>query len=133
MINTKVLMTLSSVLMAFSGLALTFLPEEIIAYFFIGDNPELAILFQVLGSLYFSFAMLNWMARANLIGGIYSRPVSIANFTHFFVGGMALLKAAWHLNTNSLWIAGVIYLVLTILFGLVVFTHPAARAVKTAF
>ena len=84
-------MTVSAGLMATSGLFLTFLPGEIIAYFLPGDNSQLYIILQVLGSLYFAFAMLNWMARANLIGGIYSRPVSIANLTHFFIGSMALL------------------------------------------
>lgn len=132
MINTKVLMTLSAGIMAILGLVLTFLPEEIIAYVLTRENAQLAIIIQVLGSLYFAFAMLNWMARANLIGGIYSRPVSIANFTHFFIGSMGLLKAAWHLNTTFFWIAGIAYFVFAVLFGLVVYTNPAARATKPA-
>lgn len=123
---------MSAGLMAVTGLVLTFLPEEVIAYFLTGDNSQFAIVFQVSGSLYFAFAMLNWMARANLIGGIYSRPVAIANLCHFFMGSMALLKSAWHLNIPLFWIAGMVYLILTILFGLVVYTHPVARPLKTA-
>jgi hypothetical protein len=38
--------------------------------------------------------MLNWMARANRIGGIYSRPVAMGNFLHFTMGALVLLGLA---------------------------------------
>jgi len=46
----------------------------------------------LLGALYVDFAMLNWMVKGSLIGNIYNRPVAVANFTHFLVGGLALAK-----------------------------------------
>jgi hypothetical protein len=121
--NTKVLMTVSACLMAVSGISLIFMPGEI----FHIVSRELAgnsLILQILGSLYFAFAMLNWMARGNLIGGIYSRPVAIANLTHFFIGGMTLLKSTGHHNSAIIWVAGLIYMMLGILFGIVVYTSP---------
>ena len=41
-------------------------------------------------ALYLGFASLNWMAKDNLIGGIYSPPVAIGIF---FAISMALLKS----------------------------------------
>ena len=52
------------------------------------------IVLQLLGGLYFGFGMLNWTAKGNLTGGIYSRPVAMGNLTHFVMGGLALLKFA---------------------------------------
>jgi hypothetical protein len=122
--NTKVLMTASAALMAVAGLAFTFLPLESLNFIIPGDFSQLLIVVQVLGALYFAFAMLNWMARGNLIGGIYSRPIAIANATHFFIGGMALFKSADQYDASLIWVAAVIYLALAILFGVVLFTHP---------
>ena len=120
--NTKALMVVSAALMAFSGLALTFMPAEILNM--MGDLAGNSLILQILGSLYFAFAMLNWMARGNLIGGIYSRPVAVANLTHFFIGGMALLKSTGHNNLPVIWVTGLIYLMLAILFGIVMYTSP---------
>ena len=81
--NTKLLMSLSAVVMGITGIILTFFPQEFVSFFKMADTN--IILLQVLGGLYFSFAMLNWAAKANLTGGIYSRPVTIGNFSHFVI------------------------------------------------
>lgn len=83
-------MTITAAILGATGIVLTFMPQEVASFL---NLPEATtILFQILGALYFGFAMLNWTAKANLIGGIYSRPVAIANFTHFLIGGLALAK-----------------------------------------
>ena len=112
-----------------AGIALTFFPQEILRLMSVEKNNYLPLILQILGALYFAFGMLNWMAKANIIGGIYSRPIAIGNASHFFIGGMALLKSAADSNVIPVWIAGFIYLVLAILFGKVLFTHPASPAV----
>ena len=127
--NTKVLMTASAALMACAGLAFTFLPQESLHVIKQGDYAELSIVVQMLGALYFAFGMLNWMARGNVIGGIYSRPIAIANATHFFIGGMALFKSA-NPGTALLWGAVAVYLTLALLFGIVLYTHPMKKSSK---
>jgi len=126
--NTRILMTFSSMLMISTGLIFTFLPQEILRLMSAGNDNHLALILQLLGALYFSFGMLNWMAKANIIGGIYSRPIAIGNASHFFIGSMALLKSASHSNEVFTWTAGFIYLVLAVLFGKVLYTHPAKQA-----
>jgi hypothetical protein len=116
-------MAASATFLGLVGIALSFLPQEVAAY--CGLPESNSILLQVSGSLYFGFAVLNWMAKGNLIGGIYSKPVAVANFAHFLVGGLALLKYSFrHTGVSYIWIPVVIYLVFAILFGYVFFFNP---------
>jgi Mg2+/citrate symporter len=112
--------------MGIAGIILTFFPREIAGFFKMDDTNTL--LLQVLGGLYFGFAMLNWAAKANLTGGIYSRPVTIGNLAHFVIVGLALLKFGTH-NTSNIyvWIAVILYLIFAILFGIVFFTSPVLK------
>ena len=116
-------MSLSAIVMGLTGIILTFFPQEIAGFFKMADAN--IILLQVLGGLYFGFAMLNWAAKANLTGGIYSRPVTIGNLAHFVIVGLALLKFGSR-NTSNIyvWIAVILYLIFAILFGIVFFTSP---------
>ncbi len=120
-------MTLSAVTLAVIGIGLTFFPGEILQYLGIASSTPLLIILQLLGALYFGFAMLNWMAKGALIGGIYNKPVAVANAAHFLIGGLALVKALIN-NSGSpflLWILGGIYLVFAVSFGIIFNTHPA--------
>ena len=122
--NTKLLMTVSAVILGVTGIILSFMPQEVSHFLSLTESTP--IVFQILGALYFGFAMLNWTAKANLIGGIYSRPVAIGNFTHFLIGGLALIKLLLH-NTNgtSIWAGAILYSLFAVLFGYVLFINPA--------
>jgi hypothetical protein len=125
--KTKALMTLSAILMALLGLAASFLPQEILSYSGAEPRGLGVLLIQVVGALYLGFAMLNWMARANLIGGVYSRPVAMGNFLHFAVVAVTLVKAlAGGMRGGPILAGAVLYAVFAVWFGLVVFTHPKA-------
>jgi hypothetical protein len=118
--STKFILSASALVMGITGLLLTFLPQEVASAF--GWAQGSSIVLQVLGALYFSFSMVNWMSRVNLIGGIYNRPVAVGNATHFFIAALALLK----FSPKSSMIVGVaiIYSFFTIAFGYILFTHP---------
>lgn len=122
--NTRILMTLSAAMMATAGIFLTFAPEELLGFIPPADQYPFILILQILGALYFAFAILNWMARGNIIGGIYSRPIAIGNASHFFIGSMALLKSAGQYDYVFIWLAGGVYLALAISFGFVLFNHP---------
>ena len=130
--KTKLLMTASSVFMGLIGIALTFMPNEIIET--IGQMPnEISTLtLQLTGALYFGFAMTNWMAKGVLIGGIYSRPLAIGNFSHFMIAGFALVKTSLNSDTSSpyILILTIFYVLFAILFGYITFTHPIKTQTK---
>ncbi|MES1241684.1 MAG: hypothetical protein ABUT39_08690 [Acidobacteriota bacterium] len=123
--KTRSLMTLSAILMAALGIAASFLPQEILSYFGADPRGPGVLLVQITGALYLGFAILDWMARGNLIGGIYSRPVALGNFLHFAVVAITLLKALLGGARAEILLAGVVvYSAFAVWFGLVVFTHP---------
>ncbi len=130
--NTKLILTASALFLGSAGLALTFIPAEILGYFKIEATKLLQLFLQIGGALYFSFALLNWMSKANIIGGIYNRPIAVANFTHFFIAGLALIKA---LISNpdlmyGIWAIGILYTAFAISFGVILFTHPLSEPPK---
>jgi hypothetical protein len=128
--NTKIIMTLAAVTLGTVGLALTFMPDALLSYAGLEQSATSLLLVQVLGALYFAFAMLNWMSKGSLIGGIYNRPVAVANLTHFLIAGLALVKVLM-LNPQAsylIWGVGVIYAAFGVCFGIIFFRHPVSEA-----
>ena len=69
--------------------------------------------------------MTNWMARGSLMGGIYNRPLAVGNVAHFTIGALALAKAALRSPNSVLVGATLVYAVLAVAFGAVLFRSPA--------
>ena len=90
--NTKLLMTSSSIILGLAGIFALFAPDVLLSTQGAAVTETLSVLIQLMGALYFSFALMNWTVKDSLIGGIYARPVSLANFSHFFAGALLLLK-----------------------------------------
>ena len=127
--NTKIVMTMSAVSLGAAGILFTFMPDTILSLLNVETNKSALFLMQILGALYFAFGMLNWMTKTSLIGGIYNRPIAVANFTHFLIAGLALTKGLIS-NPNSsyiFWTVGVIYFVFGVCFGLILFRHPISE------
>ncbi|MBT3608336.1 MAG: hypothetical protein HN815_09080 [Candidatus Marinimicrobia bacterium] len=124
--NTKSLMTLSAIILALIGISLIFLPKEILEYLELSVSETLQLLMQIIGSFYFAFAILNWMSKGSIIGGIYNRPIAMANLTHFVIAGLALIKGILANPSFSyvIWLIAIIYSIFAILFGIVAFKHP---------
>ena len=129
--NTKLIMTISAVFLALAGISLTFFPNEIANQVGLGSEKPSQLLIQILGALYFGFAMLNWMAKGSIIGGIYNKPLVIANLSHFLIGGLALIKGLMRggIDRSPLFmiLAGV-YIIFAILFGILFVRHPGNSA-----
>ena len=108
--------------MATPGRASPFLPQDIISSLGGPGSRTLPLIVQTLGALYLGFAMLNWMARESLIGGIYSRPVSVGNFCHFAIAGVAMVKAvAAGERAVGILVCAALYALFAVGFGAVVF------------
>ena len=126
--NTKLVMTLSAIIMAIIGISASFIPHEILTFIGLPTNQPLPLLIQVMGAMYFAFAMINWFAKDNLIGGIYGKPIAIGNFSHFIIASLALVKGINNDSISSVILAiAVIYLIFAILFGIVAFKHPVSE------
>lgn len=80
------------------GLALIFAPQETAGWFGWHVDHELPV--ALLGSALFGLALLNWMGRNAVYGGIYGRPILLGNAVHAFTGSMTLIRAV---DTTTPW------------------------------
>ena len=126
--NTKLLMTASSLALTLAGIFALFAPDVLLSMLSVPMANSLSVLIQLMGALYFSMAMMNWTAKDSAIGGIYARPVSIANFAHFFIGTLLLTRVVLSSGFNlSITLLLVVYAIFAILFYWLVFR---ARGIK---
>jgi hypothetical protein len=127
--NTKLLMTASAISLGAAGITLIFAPDEASRFFMVGADKQSVLFIQIIGAAYFAFAMLNWMTKDNAIGGIYNRPIAIANLTHFGIAALALVKgiAANPDLSYQWWVLTAFYTVFATAFGIVFLRHPAGE------
>ena len=111
--------------MAVIGFGLSFMPQEVLALHNSPADNATVLLLQMAGGAYFGFAMLNWMARGILIGGIYARPVASGNFLHFTMVAISLIKASIAFTALPLAISAAVFSVFAIWFGFVMFRPPS--------
>ena len=128
--STKILLGSSAVVMGAAGIAGSFLPQEMLAGAGIEASHNAVLVVQLYAGLLFGFAMVNWMARGSLIGGIYNRPVAVGNVAHFTIGALALLKAIGAGEQALVVVApAVVYAAFAIGFALVLFRSPVKNPV----
>ena len=130
--NTKIIMISSTVFLGMSGAILTFLPNETISSIAIIPSQMTTLFFQLMGAMYLGFAMLNWMAKDTLIGGIYNKPIAIGNLMHFGVGAIGLIKVVFKILTHEEIVIALtaVYVVFAILFAYVLITNPTKTEKK---
>ncbi len=124
-------MTSSALILGLAGVFALFAPDALLYTQGSAPTGTASVLVQLMGALYFSFALMNWTAKDSLIGGIYARPVSLANFGHFFAGTLLLLKYQLA-NEMSLSIlaALIVYSVYMACFYWLVFRSTGVKAEK---
>ncbi|MDZ7773128.1 MAG: hypothetical protein U5K31_10395 [Balneolaceae bacterium] len=126
-LNTQWVMTGSALFLGAAGLALSLFPQEILQAVDAPASTGTVIFPELAGALLFGFAFLNWMARGNIIGGIYSRPVAAGNFLHFMMGSIILGKKVLTGGLPDLFItAFILYLGFAAVFGYLLFGQGKA-------
>ena len=122
--NTKLLMTVSSLVLGLAGIFALFAPDIVVTRLGVPSANPVDVLIQLMGALYFSIAIMNWTAKDSIIGGIYARPISLGNFAHFFSGTLLLAKYGLSNGFNlSILLMLVGYTILATLFYWLVFRH----------
>lgn len=127
--NTKFIISSSAITTGLAGIAFTFLPEEIIQFTRLEQRLEIIALLKIVGALYFSFGIINWMNRSRLIGGIYNKPLATANFSHFFIVAVFMIKGLLFSSTMIYWTITIIYSCYAGLFGIIMLRHPIKETI----
>lgn len=122
----RVLLSLSAALFGLLGLALLFLPRELPLA--TGLNPEAELPMQLLAGGFLSIAILNWAGRGAVYGGIYGRPLILANFAFGMITGGSLASAVLDGRIGAVgWVPTVVLLGHTLLFGWLMQSPPWSR------
>ena len=113
-------MTSSAAVLVAAGSACLFAPEETTTAS--GFAGAATVPVQLLGALYLGLAAANWTARGSMIGGIYARPLALANFMHWLIGATVLIRYAFSAGfVPSLAIATTVYAAFAVLFALMLY------------
>jgi hypothetical protein len=124
-------MSMSSLVMGLAGIFALFAPDILLTMLNVPSANPLDVLIQLMGALYFSMAMMNWTAKDSIIGGIYARPISLANFTHFFSGTLLITKYVLSNGFNlSILLMLVGYTIFATFFYWLVFRHTGMAVDK---
>lgn len=91
--NSKLVMTGAAIVLGLAGITCLFVPEEVLKLYDPAAEHVQALLVQLLGAGFLGFAALDWTCRQYLLGGIYGRPVVMANQTHFVIGSFLIIRA----------------------------------------
>jgi hypothetical protein len=75
----------SAITLAVGGGAMLFVADEILPVLAPDFPPDAAWIGQSLGAAWLGLAALNWLQRNVVLGGIYSRPIVLANLIAYFV------------------------------------------------
>ncbi|RUO80055.1 hypothetical protein CWI84_07075 [Idiomarina tyrosinivorans] len=119
----RFIMGLSAVLMVAAGAILLFVPEQVAAAFHRDAYPR--ELTSVLAAVYVGMGYGNWLAKGQLIGGIYGRPLCVGNFFHAMVGALALIGALWNgVPSLALLITCAVYALFALLFAWLLLRMP---------
>lgn len=115
-------MAASAVAMGAAGIAGSFLPQELLTALHVPAGAVPTLMVQLHGAVLLAFAMVNWMAKDSLIGGIYNRPVAVGNLMHFAVGAITLAKfaAGGHADRVTL-AAAAVWVLFAAAFSVIVF------------
>ena len=130
--GARALMTASVVYLGLAGLGATFLPDELLVHVRQPAAPVLKLFVQAVGALNLGFAMLNWMSRGTTLGGIYGRPVVMANLLHFAMIALVLIRWAAAGAPPGITVLAVIYGIFAAWFAVVLFGDPVSGQSRRA-
>jgi hypothetical protein len=130
---SKIILTATALLLVVVGLALDFLPQEAATCLGLPAAAALTVILQCLAAALLGLGYLDWLSRANLMGGIYSRPLALANLLFFAVSAITLVRfTAEHATPTALRVASIVASVFAILFAWLMFFHDPTRSAKQA-
>ncbi|MEW5930611.1 MAG: hypothetical protein AB1941_24390 [Gemmatimonadota bacterium] len=118
----------SAALLLAGGLTLLFAPDAVLPRLVPGFPPEGAWLGQLLAAALLALAALDWLSRRALLGGIYGRPVVLANVAFYFIAALSLLRHILERGAPvAIWAVAVPVAILAAVYGWLLLRGPAER------
>ena len=115
----------SALLLMGLGIVTLFAPDEIAGIVSKSGQATSGVVVQLLAGALFALGILDWMNRYATIGGIYGRPVVLANFAFFFITTTTLARFALAVGGGiALWGATGVSGILAALYAQLFFGSP---------
>ncbi len=121
----NLLVVITAVVYALPGLVFTFAPDEVLLRLGLAAAPPLLHwLLELLGGALMGLAIMNAMQRYAMVGGVYGRPLLLANLTLLSIGGLSSLRLWRTTGDQRILIAAVILCALLAAYGRLLFKSP---------
>ena len=91
--TSRTIATVSALVLAAAGTLLLFASDEVLPRLVPGISRDASWIGQVLAAAWLGIAALNWLSRGSVLGGIYGRPIVMANAATWFITTTVLVKA----------------------------------------
>lgn len=132
MISSLISRTSAGVLFL-GGAVLLFASDTVLPILVVDVQPAATWPGELIGAGWLALAALNWLSRGTMLGGIYGRPIVIANVALYFITAAVLLRVAVERSRPGvLWLIGGATLVLAGVYGWLLLRGPAAGDVSRA-
>lgn len=117
--SSTAITTLSACVLAAGGVALLFASDELLPWLIPGTPASTTVLGQLVAAGWLAVAWLDWSQRHLVIGGIYGRPMVLANLALYMVSAFSVGHPAM--------VAGAppVLRLLTLLFGALALVYAA--------
>jgi hypothetical protein len=127
-LSSTLISRVSAAVLLIAGLALLLAPDAVLPRL-IPDYPPTALwLGQLLGAAWLGVATLNWASRATILGGIYGRPIVLANVAIYCIGALVMLGAARRAELpGAVWTVVALAVVLAVAYGLLLWRGPLPK------
>ncbi len=126
-------MVASAALFGAVGVAFLFAPLETAAWLGLGASSDNESTLTLVGALCFAFAFLDWNGRSAIYGGIYGRPIAMANLFAGVFLSLQLAQSQWSREALATgpravgWAVSLLFLAQAVAFVGVVFSRPWVR------
>lgn len=131
LLTSSLLSRASAAVLLVAGAALLFASDALLPMLAPGTPASAFWIGGLLGAAWLGVAALNWLGRSAVLGGIYGRPVVMANLALYFISALTLGRAALEPGAPAaLWALAAPMAVLAAAYGGLLLRGPLARDVR---
>lgn len=121
----------SAIILCVGGTLLLFAPDVLLRRIVPGFPDAALWVGQLVGAGWLAVAALDWLSRSAVLGGIYGRPVVLANIALHFISSLTLVEAATHEGASSgLWLLATPFAILASVYGWLLLHGPTEREMQ---
>ena len=127
MISTR-LSRASAIFLFITGIPLLFASDVILPSVSPAFPADASWICQLLGASWLGVGSLNWLSQSSLLGGIYGRPIVLANLALYFIGALVLLRVFYDETMPlGIWFVLVPFVIFALIYGWLLLRGPIMR------